>query len=123
MGWQSYTVGFNSEEEKQSILDVIRKHNTNTETTACDICGDPECDQVGEELFGINVLKVKKPYKRGPLAHFNYFMMFGNGGGRSHTFTFMIKNWVRVVPMIKAHEDRCDMKTAENIALEYENEA
>ena len=112
MGWQSYTVGFNTEEEKQSILDVIRKHNTSK-----------DWDSIGEELFGINVLKVKKPYKRGPLAQFDYFLMFGHGGGRSNTFTFMYNNWVRVVPMIKAHEDRCDMKTAETIVLEYEDDS
>ena len=122
MGWQSYTVGFNTEEEKQSILDVIRKHNTNTETADCSICGDSECNQVGEELFGIMAVKVKKKYKRGPLAHFDYFLFFGNGGGRTHTYTFLHKNWVRAVEFSKAHEDRCDNKTLEQIVLEYDNE-
>ena len=111
MGWQSYTVGFNTEEEKQSILDVIRKHNTSK-----------DWDNRGEELFGIMAVQVKKKYKRGPLAHYDYFLFFGNGGGRQATYTFLIENWVRAVPFLKAHEDRCDDDTLEQIVLEYDNE-
>ena len=106
MVWQSYTVGFNTEEEKQSILDVVRKHNTSKDW----------------EIFGINVVKVKTQYKRGPLGHYNYLMMFGHSGRRQGTYTFMNENWVRVVPYEKTHTDRCDKKTAVQLVLEYEDE-
>ena len=99
--WQTYVVGFNTAEEKQSIFDILKKHNSTADW----------------ELFGINIIKVKKQYRRGTLADFKYFMIFGNGGNYRQTLKFLYKNWIRAIILKKQHLDRCDVKTATTVVL------
>ena len=93
MGHQSYVIPYDSEEEKEAILDAIRKHNS-----------DPFCNEfvrysnkaeyaqllAGEVLTRVMTVTVNEPYKTlrtGPTL--SKAVLCGHGGGRGCTFFFL----------------------------------
>jgi hypothetical protein len=72
MGWQSYYYIFDTEEEKQKVLDLIEAHNAET-----------NWDIVGEPLDGVCVRELKRCTPRGKKV-----LLFGHGGGRWSTFKY-----------------------------------
>jgi hypothetical protein len=83
MGWQSYVVGYNTEEEKENILKICRLHNKSD-----------DWENIGEELINFVDIDFKsdKIYKIGPLSKQSKAILFGNGGGRHSTFKFLCMN-------------------------------
>ena len=97
MGQQSYVIPYETDEQLEIILDIIKKHNACTfhdEFVRLHPHTEFERLQSGEELdqFETYELKDGQAYKNpvyGP-AQPNV-LLAGNGGGRSHTFDFL--NW------------------------------
>ena len=98
MGHQSYVLRFSSEEEKQRILDVIKKHNSFYDGATEEEINDPNFEaEVGEELFGIVSAKLLKS-KPKMYANYTHAILCGNGGGRGNTFKWFFKHHVNCVP-------------------------
>ena len=98
MGWQSYVIGFNTQQEKEEILALCRLHNAGPPPTVrSDMTAEEQHrlheeaeDEHGEDLihFGEAEFKPGKQYKKGPLSGCSKVILCGNGGGRFATF-----NW------------------------------
>ena len=77
---------------------------------------------MGEILERIIIKNVKKPYKRGPLQNAQKVMIFGNGGGRGHTFHYFLMKGICAEPYYKSIEKRlCREATEELIFDEASN--
>ena len=98
MGWQSYVIGYSDDSERQKVLDMINRfNNMPIELANQDIQEDQEWeyegvkfkgDCGGEELIGINFVRIKNVYKRGMLQGCTHAVLCGNGGGRWATMRF-----------------------------------
>ncbi len=81
MGWQSYTILFETDEEKVRILDAIQSHNDN---------------DIAEELVLVLYLT---------LLDGKNLMMFGNGGGRCDTFEYFRNLDLKIEPYEAIHDE------------------
>lgn len=110
MGWQSYVMFYNTEEQKQQIINVINTHN------------ELNNDEVGEELIMCCWVEIQKMYKRGVGKNMRYAILCGNGGGRHSTFSYFFNNRIKCVAFSEAFATRANMKTAVPIILKNEEE-
>jgi hypothetical protein len=90
MGNQSYWVAYDDDEAEQRILAAIKAHNE-----------EPDFDLVGETLRNVVIAEFKKPYRRTWLKG-TRVILFNNGGGRSYTFAYMLRNGIDVQPFTEA---------------------
>lgn len=106
MGHQQYVIPYDTDEQLQAILDVIKLHNSYSSGYTDEfVCYNPGDEfkrlQVGEELTGASTaaFKAGKAYKcprKGPcLAR---VVLVGNGGGRWCTFDFFRWHLMRAFP-------------------------
>lgn len=137
MGWQSYVLYYNTEEQKQKIIDTIKSHNEykcqcdKPPIFNCEICGeynecncdcyDCDCyDDIGEELEMVSWIKMKKPYKRGIGKNCEYAILCGNGGGRHSTFNYFYKNGIRAEEYTSAFLNRINKKEQGEVVINTE---
>ena len=112
MGHQSYVVPFDTEEQLELILEILKKHNSGccfpefVRYSANGPGGEPvEFKQleVGEELENVTTRAFKqgtafKCPRNGPsLAN---VLLFSNGGGRGSTFAFLRWELMRALPNV-----------------------
>jgi len=120
MGWQSYVIGYNTEEEKYKILEVIRRHNSIECNEPTSVYKDGNITryeyEVGEELIDVQSSKFTKPCKQGYLDAYKYAILCGNGGGRGDTFRFFEKNNLVCEPFWSGMIEYLDMEN--NIDIE-----
>ena len=109
MGWQSYVaaIGGRGQKTKEEILEVLQKHNT-----------EQDFSKVGEELLGVCVYIMKKPYKKGYLTGATKVVVFGNGGGRSSTFVYLFYNKLCVEPFSSAIQKRLSKEPVEELMFD-----
>jgi hypothetical protein len=101
MGWQSYVLGFSTQEEKQEILALCQLHNDVHRSVRSDMTTEEQhlrfeamLDERGEELEGFMEAHFKpgKQYKKRAwprgLSECSSVILCGNGGGRYVTFQF-----------------------------------
>jgi len=86
MGWQSYAIGYETNEEFNNIMKTILEHNN-----------ERNQDIIGEELIGV-VKASFKPYKQTWNITNNKVVLFGNGGGRSYTFDYFQNKGFKIRP-------------------------
>jgi len=105
MGWQSYILFYNCNEEKENIIKVIKEHN-NSE----------DYENVGGELINICSCKIEKKYKIGIGKNYSNAIICGNGGGRDSTYKFFSKRWkFKYIPFTSSFEKRCKLLKIINI--------
>ena len=105
MGWQSWIVGYNTDEEYDNIISILQLHNRfavtpepeNPETT-------PEWEEVGEELERVVKTSFRKNYKIGALKNKQKAILFGNGGGRGYTHDFLERKGLSIVEYRKGYD-------------------
>lgn len=106
MGHQSYAIPYDTDEQLQAILDVIKLHNSHPSGYTDEYVryrADQEYKllEVGEELTGActAALKAGKAYKcprKGPAL--SRVVLVSHGGGRSSTFDFFLWHLRRALP-------------------------
>ncbi len=69
MGWQSYILRYNTDQEKQEIIKIIYDHNHHK-----------NYEEIGEELYGLMTAEFKDP------EEYKFCILCGHGGGRWSTF-------------------------------------
>jgi hypothetical protein len=92
MGRSSWIIGFDSDEEKQQILDVCKEHN--------DIFHFPpeaNHEEVGEELLHFTETTFKTVYKATPLKGKTRAILFLNQGGRNQTCRFFVNRGINIL--------------------------
>lgn len=97
MGWQSYIVCYDTEEQKDTILGILKKHNStpfSNEFVRWSPNEPFKRMETGEHLIQVATAPVKKPFSKngsgflkGPTLR--NVVLFGNGGGRWSTFEFL----------------------------------
>ena len=106
MGWQSYVIPYETDAQKETILDVIKKHNS-TGFSGEFVRYGPTDEYVqlegGEELGGVQLGKFKankafKNPRNGPALP--NVILCGHGGGRGVTFHFLDWELRRALPDI-----------------------
>jgi len=83
MGWQSFMIGYNSDEEESNILRIIANHNF-----------QEKCENVGKPLEMVCKCEITQPYTTGPLKDFQKGILCGNNGGRWNTYDYFQKNYL-----------------------------
>lgn len=92
MGVQAYVIPYETEEQKEAILDIIKKHNSAPFSNEFVRFSDKsEYKQLvcGEDLTGVMTAAMKKPYttvRNGPTLSKVVYCV--HGGGRGCTFDF-----------------------------------
>ena len=104
MGHQSYVIPYDTPEQLQAILEIIKKHNSaayHPEFVRFNRAAEYKQLESGEELGQLVTYQVKKSqmYKNprnGPAL--SHVLMCGHGGGRSLTFDFFRFELMRAFP-------------------------
>ena len=103
MGWQSYVIPYETEEQLEKLLDLCKLHNNSPAETNVFVRyharGEFQQISTGEELVNPCTASFKRPYKRprnGPV--FDKVLLVGNGGGRGCTFRFFTYHCRRLFP-------------------------
>jgi len=94
MGWQSWIVGFDNENQKIHILTIIKQHNEIYNTPVNE---NSNLEEVGEELINFTETTLKTIYKATPLKDKTRAILFGNSGGRADTCQFLMRN--KIIPV------------------------
>ena len=108
MGYQSYVIPFDTDEQLDTVLDVIKLHNATPGGYTDEFVRYSEDSEfirleVGEELQGTTVVTFKtgKAYscpRKGPAL--TRAVLVSNGGGRSVTFPFLKWHLRRALPNV-----------------------
>jgi len=88
MGWQSYILGYNTDQEKEEIIKIIYDHNHNK-----------NYDEIGEELYSIMTAEFKNK------EEYKYCILCGHGGGRWSTFEWFDRYDLNVLPYDSSWKD------------------
>ncbi len=108
MGHQSYILYYNTEKEKETIIDTIYMHN---------VAAMEDSQEVGEELGQVYWLKIIRPYKKGQGADYNYAVLCSNQGGRTYTYTWFRMNGLVYDAYTSGFARRVCMKKATEITI------
>lgn len=108
MGHQSYILYYNTEKEKETIIDTIYMHN---------VAAMEDSQEVGEELGKVYWVKINRPYKKGQGADYNYAVLCSNQGGRTYTYIWFRMNGLVYDAYTSGFARRVCMKKATEITI------
>lgn len=101
MGWQSYYYIYDTEDQRDQILDMIRSHNN-----------EKNWEIVGEELEMVCIASLRRRTKKG-----KKIIMFGNGGGRCLTFQYFSEGGIELEPYCNELDKRINRDKVTDIKL------